>query len=183
MEADTLDKDAAAKGIAVEKAMEADGVAAFDNVQADYFGFEETHTVYLPDGKSWISHQTLNEGQRRKYLNAVNRDVRVSKATGDAILSMKSGEENHALLVAAITGWNLTRGGQPVPFSSGSPGANLEQFLDKADPRIIDLILKDIRRKNSWLLAEMTVEEIDKEIEALNEMRETKVKEEAGNAS
>lgn len=167
----------------IEEEMAKQGINPLESSQADYFGFEEFHQVTLPDGVSWIQHKTLTEGDRRKYLNAVNRDVRVSKASGDAILSMKSGEENHALLVAAITGWNLQRGGQPVPFSKGSPGANLEQFLDKADPRLVDLILKDVRKKNSWLMAEMSVEDIDKEIEALHEMRKAKVEEEAGNAS
>lgn len=163
--------------------MEAAGVASTVGAQQDYFGFEETHTVYLPDNVSYIQHQTLTEGQRRQYLNKVNRDVRVSKATGDAILSMKSGEENHALLEAAIIGWNLTRNGQPVPFSKGSPGSTLSQFLDKTNPKIVDMILKDIRKKNPWLMSELSVEEIDKEIEALQEMRAERLKEEEGNGS
>lgn len=167
-------------GTQVEAAMEAAGVSSTISAQQDYFGFEEIHTVYLPDGVSYVQHQTLNEGARRKYLNAVNRDVRVSKATGDAILSMKSGEENHALLDAAIIGWNLTRGGQPVPFSKGSPGSTLAQFLNTTNPRIVDIILKDVRKKNPWLMAELSVEEIDKEIEALQEMREERIKEEEG---
>jgi hypothetical protein len=105
--------------------------------------------------------------------------VRVSKATGDAILSMKSGEENLALLQAAMVGWNLTRGGEPVPFSPGSR----DMFLDNTNPRVIDLILKDIRKHNPWLMAELSVEEIDKEIASLQEMREAKVKEEEGNGN
>lgn len=148
-------------------------------VQADYFGFEETHTVMLPDGVSWVQHQTLNEGARRKYLNSVNREVRLAKATGDAILNMQTGEERHALLKSAITGWNLTRDGQPVPFNGGQ----LDQFLTKANPKIIDKIEKDIRKHNPWLAQDISIEDIDEQIKELQEMREKKVAEEEGKAS
>lgn len=148
------------------------------SVQADYFGFSEVHRVLLPDGVSFVEHQELNEGARRKYLNKTNRDVRLNRASGDATISMAPGDERRALLEAALTGWNLVRDGKPIPFTTQALG----QFLETANPRVVDLIEKDIRLKNPWLLAEMTVEDIDKEITALQEMRETKIKEEEGKA-
>jgi hypothetical protein len=102
----------------------------------------------------------------------------VERSSGNARMKMAPGDERHALLEAAITGWNVVRGPDhvPMPFTP----ANLRVFLDKAPPRVIDLIEKEVRKANPWLLQEMTVEDIDKEIASLEEMREAKLKEEAG---
>lgn len=147
-----------------------------ESIQVDYFGFEERHRCYLPDGTSFIEHKTLTEGDRRKYLNKTNRDVRVAKGSGDAIIKMAPGDERAELLKAAITGWNLVRNGEPVGFNV----PNLEKFLAAANPRIVDLIEKDIRKHNPWLLAEMTIEDIDREIANLTELRETVEREQEG---
>jgi len=159
-----------------EQAMRDAGVPTEDVLYEDYFAFEVDHTIPLPDGKSYIIHRELNEGQRKKYLNQTNRDVVVSRVTQDMKVRMAPGDERHALLKAAITGWSLMRAGQPVPFHTRT----LDEFLEKAPPRIVDLIEKEVRKANPWLLAEMSVEDIDKELANLAEMREAKVKEEAG---
>jgi hypothetical protein len=152
---------------------------ASEAVQEDYFGFEIVHTVPLPDGKSWVQHKEFTEGQRRKYLNEVNRDVVIQRGTGDARMRMAPGDERYSLLSTAIIGWNLIRGGQPVPFTD----RNLKEFLEKANPRIIDLIEKEVRKVNPWLMQEMTSEDIRKEIANLEEMLEAKEKEEAKDTS
>lgn len=165
----------------MEAAMKDDGVPTTEVVQVDYFAFEETFTVYLPDGKSYVECKALNEGQRRKYLGKVNRDVRLQKATGDAIMRMAPGEEKKALLEESIVGWNLvgTVHGQPnqqVPFRP----QELARFLDNANPRIIDIIDKEVRRQNSWLMADATIEDIDEQIKELQELRERKLQEDEG---
>lgn len=165
--------------VAMEANMAAQGVATTEKVQADYFGFGEFHSVTLPDGISYIQHKTLNEGDRRKYLNSVNRDVKFQKATGDAIMRIASGDEKQALLRSAIVGWNLSRGGQPVPFNDRT----LAEFLEKASPKIIDIIHKDVQRANDWLAADVTVDDIDKEIAELQELRAKKLDEEQGKAA
>jgi len=180
---ETAVTDPEAKAAQIDAAMEAAGVPTTTPVPTDYFAFDETLTITLPDGVSWIQHKKLNEGARRQYLNKVNRDVTLKRATGDAIVRMATGDERHALLVQAIVGWNLVKNGQPMPFSKGSPGATLEQFLDKTDPSIVDLIEREVRRANPWLLQEMSVEDIDKQIAELQEMRATKMKEEQGKVS
>ena len=157
----------------IEQGMRDAGESLTETVQADYFGFEETHSITLPDSKSVIYHKTLNEGQRRKYQNALNKDVRIQRASGDAIMRMAPGDEKKELLSAAIVDWNLARGGQPVPFQK----RNLDEFLDKADPRIIDLIEKEIRKVNSWLQADMSVEDIQREINQLEELKSRKLDE------
>lgn len=168
--------DEEARAEATRQAMAADGVPTTESAQVDYFGFDETHKVMLPDGKSWIEHRTLNEGNRRKYLNAVNRDVRIDKVKGDAILKMAPGEERKQLLIAAIIGWNLVKDGSPLAFDKRA----LEEFLDKAPPKIIDIIEKDVRLKNGWLQAEMTVEDIEQEIANLEEVLAKKKEDEEG---
>jgi hypothetical protein len=168
----------AARGAQIEASMEAAGVSSTTPVQADYFAFEEYRQVPLPDGTSWVQIKALNEGDKRKYLNSINREVKIGKITGDATMSLATGEEREAILRASICGWNLQRGGQPVPFSKHE----LDGFLSKGNPKIFDIIEKEIRSLNTWLLSDVTVEDIDKQIEELEELRAVKVREEEGNA-
>jgi len=181
----TTEEELEAKQQQVEAAMEQEAPGSSSvPVQANYFGFSQTHKVMLPDDVSWIEHETLNEGGRRAYLDAVNREVRLKKDSGDAILKMQSGSERKVLLERAIVGWNLLGpDGKPLKFSKGSPGSTLSQFLDQADPAIIDIIEKDVRKKNVWLMNDLSVEDIDKQIAELQEMRAEKVKVEEGNDS
>jgi hypothetical protein len=157
-------------------AMREQGVEPYQSVQADYFSFDENLSITLPDGVSVIEHKVLNEGQRRRYLNKVNRDVKFHKGTGDAIMRLAPGEEKKALLEVAITGWNLQSAGEPVRFSPQS----LNRFLESAPPKIIDIIEREVRKANPWLLQEATVEDIDEEIANLQEMRQKLLEEQEG---
>lgn len=154
-------------------------VSPSDPAQVDYFGFDETLKVTLPDGVSWVEIKKLNEGDRRKYQNKVNRDVRLERKTGDAMLRMAAGDEKHALLESSIIGWNLVKQGKPMPFKEST----LREFLNSAPPVIIDHIEKAIRAANPWLMAEMSVADIDQQIDELREMRDLKLKEEEGKAT
>lgn len=145
------------------------------SAQSDYFGVDEVHRFMLPDGISYVEHKTMTEGARRKYQAATNKDVKLSKA-GDATIKMAPGEERVALLDAALCGWNLKKGGKDMSFS---PSARRE-FMDAASPTIIDLIIDDIREHNAWLMADLTVEDIDKEIENLKQQRDELLEKEAG---
>lgn len=168
-----------ARAESTAKAMEADGVSPVERTQQSYFGFEEIHRVMLPDGISYIEHKTLNEGARRKYLNRVNRDIMLQRSTGNAIMRMQQGDEKHELLEGAICGWNLVgKSGEPMNFTKDK----LQKWLSEANPVIVDMIEKDVRKKNPWLMAEMSVEDIEKQIAELEEMKETKIKEDEGNA-
>lgn len=153
-----------------------EGRFSAEDGQIDYFGADETKTLTLPDGKSWVEIKVLNEGERRKYLNKVNRDLKLDRQSGNASISMAPGDERYALLSAALIDWNLVRGGKPIPFTK----SNRDTFLDEAQPKIIDFIEKEVRKANPWLLSDMTIEEIDREISALEEMREVKRKEDEG---
>lgn len=161
---------------AMEASMTARGESTVELVEVDYFAVTEEHLLVLPDGKQWISHKELNEGDRRKYLKNTNRDVKLQRATGDAFLRMQPGEDRVALIKAAVTGWELKKGGKPFLFT---PKA-VDDILEAFPPKIIDLINQDIFKWNPWLLQEMTVEDIDREIATLQEQREAKVLELAG---
>ena len=180
---DTLDQEERERQEAAEREMEAAGVSSSTPVQMDYFAFGETHQVFLPDGISYLTHQTLNEGGRRRYMNAQNREVTIGRQTGDMKMKLATGDELHVLLEEAIVGWNLQRNGTPITFSKGSPGSTLSQFLTNASPAIVDIIAKAVRKENPWLLADVTIEGIDEQIEELQETRARLVRESQGNGT
>jgi hypothetical protein len=185
---DTLfdEKDAEAERVArTEQAMRDAGIATEESLQVDYFGFEDTENVFLPDGKSYVTIQALNEGGRRRYLNKVNREVKIAKQTGDAIMQLANGDERRILLLEAIVGWNLIRvpknGGvaQPLQFDQ----AKLNDFLTTVNPKVIDVIDKAVRAQNPWLMADVTLEDLLKQREELDEQIEKKRAEEEGKES
>lgn len=167
------------------QAMQEAGVATEIGVYDDYFGFSTSRNVVLPDGKSFVTIKQLNEGDRKVYLNAVNKDITIQRSTGDAKMKVASGDDRHALLKAAIIGWNLHRRNErtgdlePVPFRDNE----VTKFLNAANPKVIDLIEKEIRKDNDWIVGEVTVEDIDKQIEELQELRTKKVAESEGKGS
>lgn len=165
-------------------AMRESGVQTEVPVYEDYFGTDTRHQTMLPDGISWVEHKELTEGERKKIQNDSNRDVRLQRVTGDALIRSRPGDERHALLDAAITGWNLRKRDVTgtlveVPFNKKA----LANFLDSAPPKLIDAIQKDIYKFNPWLLQDLSVEDIDKQIEELQEMRAVKEREEEGKDS
>lgn len=168
-----------------EEAMRQAGVAVDEAVQVDYFGFEDTENVYLPDGKSYVTIQALNEGGRRRYLNKVNREVKIAKQTGDAIMQLANGDERRILLSEAIVNWNLIRapknGGAPLPLPFDQ--TKLNDFLTSVNPKVIDVIDKAVRAQNPWLMADVTLDDLIKQREELDEQIEKKRAEEEGKES
>jgi len=174
-----LDDELKAKRQAVLDAMPTPGHGrAEDHIQVDFFGAADENTVTLSDGVSTITHRTLMEGEKRKYMNAVNRDLVINRKTEDARMKLAPGDDRTELLKLAIVGWNLLKDGAAFPFTP----QNLNLILEKFPPKELDIVEKDIRKHNPWLLSEVTVEGIDQEIENLNELRAKKVEEEEGKA-
>lgn len=149
----------------------------------DYFGFEASEKWYFPDGKQYIEFQRMNEGQRARFQQMTTRDVTVERQTGNAKLKVDPATERHELLKASVVGWFVFRQGQPVPFSIGSPGAEFEKWLAKADPKLVDELERAIRKANPWLMNEVTVEDIDKEMDRLREQKEEILARQAGEGS
>ena len=177
-------EEEAARLARTHEAMRAAGVATEEQLQVDYFGFEDTENVYLPDGKSFVTIRALNEGGRRRYLNRVNREVKIAKGTGDAIMQMANGDERRILLQEAIIGWNLvardrTGAIAAVPFKE----QKLNEWLEKANPSVVDVVDKAVRKQNAWLMADVTLEDLLKQKEELEEQIEKKRAEEEGKES
>jgi hypothetical protein len=168
-----------------EQAAVAAGVTIEEPVFEDYFGFEESKVWYFPDKKQYITFKIMNEGDKAKFQKETNRDITLKRNTGDASIKTDPAQERHILLETCVTGWSVYRKNaqgkfDPVPFSIGSPGSTFKQWLLKADPRLVEDLEFEIRKANPWLQGDMSVEDIDKEIERLVELREAAVKREEG---
>lgn len=147
--------------------------------RADYFGKPTVTTVMLPDGVSFIQHSKLNEGGKRQYLNAVNRDIRISQRTQEAHLKLAPGDDRAQLLKVAITGWDLTFEGQPLAFNPH----NLKRVLEEFPPEVLDEVEKSVRVVNPWLTGDVTIEAIDEQIAQLEELRAQREAEDLGKGS
>lgn len=165
-----------------EEAMRSAGVAVEESQEVDYFAFEKVGEFVLPDGRQKIFLSAMNEGAKRQFQKDTSRDLRVQRSSGDALVKMDPGQERYTLCVNSITGWTLRRRNpkkpvewQDAPFDQPT----LKRFLENTDPEIVEDLEKEIRKLNPWLLDELSVEEIDKEIENLQEMREKAAKREA----
>ena len=170
----------AQKNQQVLASMEASGQETSTPVQQEYYGTDETYKVFFPDGVTYVECKYLNEGDRSKFQGSVNKELRLEKVTGDALMKLTPGSERKALLMGAIVDWNLIQKGKPVPFSTNSVGSNLAQWIEKAPPSIIDMVEKEIRKHEPWTMANLSSKDIQEQIDQLQEMLEAKVKEEAG---
>lgn len=164
------------RALAMEANLAAAGQATHERVQVDYFGLSDQHIVKLPDGISWVAHRELNEGQKAKYQDSLQRDVTLRKSTGDAQIKMAMGAERMELVKVALVDWNIIRDGKPLAFNPN----NVNAFVKNASPKIIDLIEKSIRKENTWLMEEVSSKDLENEIETLQELLEAKRKEEEG---
>ena len=156
--------------------------AALESLQVDYFGFEDTGEFTFPDGISKIWFKAMNEGERSRFQRATNRDVQLERQTGNARVKTDPAGERFELIMASVTNWNLQRKNQqngrmePVPFSTGGPGSELGKWVLRANPKLVDALEEAIRKVNPWLVSDMSLEDIDREMDRLRELREEKVK-------
>jgi hypothetical protein len=142
-----------------------------EEVYEDYFGFEETKRWYFPDGKQYIEFKVMTEGDKAKFQKATNRDIKLSRNTGDATIQADPATERHALIDTCVVNWFVFQGTKQVTFSNAGPGSTFQQWLSKANPKFVEDLEWAIRRENPWLQADMTIEEIDKEIKRLYDLR------------
>lgn len=140
-----------------------------------YWGTDETTKFYFPDGKQFLVIRLMAEGERAKFEKDNNQDLRVTR-DGETTIKIDPGRSRQALIVAAVGDWLLVKDGRPFKFSE----PHLIQWIQQANPKLIDKLEKAIRDFNEWLKQDLTVEEIDKEIENLGKEREAAVRREAG---
>ena len=153
--------------------------AQADEVYEDYWGTDETHNFMLPDGKQYFVVQPMNEGAKQRFQKKTNKGIRMNQRSQEATIDVDPADERWTLIKESVIDWKLMQKGKdgswsPYPFSK----QNIERFLDKANPKIVQELEFFIRTKNPWMQEDMDVEEIDKEIERLEELR-TQAKERA----
>lgn len=151
-----------------------DEVSGFDN----YWGVDEKVKHFLPDNKQYFVIKVMNEGARAMFQKNNNNDLTVSRG-GDAKIKVDPAKERHALIEASIVDWHIMKDGVLAPFSSNL----FDDWLRKANPKLVDDMEFAIRKANPWLNANMTVEEIDKEIANLKDLRDDAAKRESGESS
>lgn len=151
------------------------------NQQQNYWGFFATEKFFFPDGVTFIEHKVMNEGDKVKFQKKTGRDITLSRQ-GDAKLKLDAGSERHELIKTCAKGWNLIRegrdGSEPVPFDM----RNIDNFLDVADPQIIEDLETSIRKANPWLLGEQNLEELLKQRDELDELIKDARERESGEA-
>lgn len=148
--------------------------------QESYFGTDIRHRYTFPDGATWIEYKTLAEGDRRKYLRSTTKNVRVQKDSGDTLIPLDPGGQRVELLRVAVTDWNLVDGnGDSVKFNN----VNFEKFISGVNPKIAEEIEKVIRKENPWLNDQLTVEDIDEQMDQLQELRDELVARDEGKDS
>ncbi len=147
--------------------------------QEDYWGFESTTKHFLKDKVSFFEIRAMNEGARAKFQRENNQDMKINRRDDSASVRIDAAKERHSLITNSVVGWNLKKGGEVVDFNAHV----LKTFLEVADPKIVDELEHACRMANPWLTSDMSIEDIDTEIQRLQEMRDEKVKEDLGNAS
>lgn len=145
-------------------------------MQEEYYGFIEDHKFYFPDEVTYIQFQAMNEGLKKRFQRTTSRDVVLERSSGNARMKVDPGQERWDLLEACVNDWNLIRNGKLVPFSARA----LKEWLELANPKLVEDLELAIRKVNPFLLADMTVADIDKEIENLKEMRKVAEERERG---
>lgn len=154
----------------------------------DYWGTDLTERWNLPDGVQWMEVKVMNEGDRSKFERLTSQDLRVDQRSQQAIMKMDQARDRHSLIEAAVTNWKLYR-----KIKGGEKQGQLEEvrftrekltaWLEEADPKLVDDLSMFIRKINPWLHGEMTIEQVDQEIERLRGVRDDLEKRDAGKAA
>jgi hypothetical protein len=170
---------------------QAPGTPNADVEYENYWGVDETFKFWLPDNKQYFEIRPMDEGRKVKFQKMTNKAVRMNQRTEEASFDIDPAEERHTLIKESTVSWLIMQrdetGGwseYPCPPSTDTRfKRSLEQLLDKFNPKVVQDLEFFIRQKNPWMQSDMTVEDIDKELDRLQQMRRDKVRQEAGEES
>ena len=163
-----------------------------ERVIENYYGFSEQHRFQLPDGVQWIDYKIMDEGKRSMFQKLTNKDITLRRQSGDASIKVDPAEERKVLLEQSVVDWYMLKPKpgvanprvesdfEPAKFSIGSPGSEFNQWLAKANPKVVDDLEFAIRKANPWMQADMDVEQIDEEIDRLRDLRKQAEERQAG---
>lgn len=167
------------------------GQTAGDAIYENYWGVDETYRFMLPDDKQYFEIRPMDEGRKVQFQKLTNKAVRMNQRTEEASFDIDPAEERWTLIKESVIGYHIM---QPSPDGTWSEypcppytdprfRRSLEQLLEKFNPKIVQDLEFFIRQKNPWMQADMAVEDIDKEIDRLQQMRRDKVNQESGEGS
>jgi hypothetical protein len=135
-------------------------------VWEDYWGVEDTYRHFLPDGKQWFDIKKMTEGDRAKYQRDSGMAMIMERRTGDTRINVDAAKDRQALVLNAVENWNLRRQGVQVPFNTGM----LRDWVGNASPALVDELIHRIRVHNPWLQEDLSVEELEKELQRIQEL-------------
>jgi hypothetical protein len=150
---------------------------------ANYWGVDSFDKWYLPDGVQYFQFKIMNEGEKVQFEKLTNNDLVVNRDQS-ARVKVDPSAARHALIKTCVNDWHLF-----APDATGQLGEAkfakplLEKWLTVADPKIVEELEFAIRMANPWMQSEMSVEEIDKEIDRLHDVRKQLIEKAAGEAS
>lgn len=167
--------------------MRAKGEATEQEIFVDYWGYEQTDRWNLPGQervpeqyKAYFELKRMTEGVRQSFQKKTNSRVTILKENQNAEMAVDPARDRRELVKHSVVGWRMfRRGPDGKPFEVQWNNRVFEAWLDGADPRIVDELEKFIRTINPWMLDQLSVESIDKELDRLTELREKVVEREA----
>lgn len=150
---------------------------AFQN----YWGVKNVQRWYMPDGQQWVEFKTQNEGDKVLYQQRTNRDISFDKV-GNTKMGIDPATDRRTLIEMSVVNWYMVLPKREDMSDEELSDPNnweradyspqlLREWLRRGDPKVIQDLEVEIRKANLWMQSEMTVEEIDKEIVNLNELR------------
>jgi hypothetical protein len=161
-----------------------DATATEGVVFEDYWGTDETYNYVLPDGHQFFTIQPMDEGAKQRFQKKTNKGIRMNQRSQEATIDVDPADERWTLIKESVVGWKLMQRAKDgtwseYPFSK----QNIERWLEKANPKIVQDLEFFIRTKNPWMQADMDLEQIDEEIDRLEQLRKQVVEQQAGEGS
>lgn len=161
---------------ATERAMVAAGQIVETKPEfEDYYSFSDRVKWYFPDGVHYIEFEPMTEGARRKYQTRTASVLTMNRASGDSKIGLNVARDREALLEVSVKDWYMHRRdgmGNWVEVRFDDKNYGFKAWTLIANPKFIESLERAIRKANPWMASEMSVEDIDTEIERLQELRE-----------
>lgn len=151
-------------------------VAAYE----DYWGVDETFKYELPDGKQYFEIKPMDEGGKTRFQKKTNKGIRMNQRSQEATVDVDPADERHTLIKESVVDWKIMQrdpkdpsgwSEYPCPPDERRRKSSLEDLLEKFNPKVVQDLEFFIRTKNPWMQADMSVEEIDEELERLQALR------------
>lgn len=154
---------------------EAEGRPLEVTVYEDYWGTKGETTHYMPDGKQYFTIKKMDEGDRARYQFESGMQMTSMRKTGDTKIDINQAKDREALVCASVKGWFLVKDGVQVPFNAQA----LRAWVKGSDPKLLDKLLMSIRKFNPFLQEDLSVKDIDEQMQELRELRDIAEKREA----